>query len=107
MKKYFIIIPFVVIALCSFKFAYDVRKNTAEVAKEEGLFVFVDSEPVTPYEKLGTVGGGTFAVVMNPQYSVVKKALVRKAKEKFENADGVILYLNSNGKDRADVIKFK
>jgi len=86
---------------------YDVRKSTAEVEQLAGFYVFVDSKPVTEYEYLGTINGTGGRGSFNPQYTVVRDALLKLARKKYPDADGIMLHLNAGGKDRADVVKFK
>lgn len=77
--------------------------NTAIVNRVNGLHVFTDCYPVSQYEVLGTVKTNAF----DGQYSSVRDALIKKAKKEFPAADGILIFPNSNGSDRADVIKMK
>lgn len=87
--------------------AYDARKSTAEVEQIQGLYVFIDSKPVLEYDYLGTINGTGGRGALNPQYTVIRDAILKRAKKDYPAADGIILHLNAGGKDRADVIKFK
>lgn len=87
--------------------AYDVRKNTAEVEQIQGFWVFIDSKPVTEYDYLGTINGTRGRGSFNPQYTVIRDALLKLARKQYPDADGIILHLNAGGKDRADVLHFK
>ena len=86
---------------------YDARQNTAEVEQIQGLYVFVDSKPVLEYDYLGTINGTGGRASLNPQYTVVRDILLKRAKKDYPTADGIILHLNAGGRDRCDVIKFK
>lgn len=77
--------------------------NTAIVNRVNGLHVFTDSYPVSQYEVLGAVKTNAF----DGQYSNVRDALIKKAKKEFPGADGIIVFPNQNGSDRAEVVKFK
>lgn len=83
--------------------------SISKVQKMQGLFVFCDSEPVAEYEYLGTIESDRKTVKWNqePQYTVVRDALIKDVKEKFPEANGVILHLVYGSADKADAIKFK
>lgn len=83
---------------------YEANNSTAEVMKIEGFYVFADSKPVMPYDSLGVVELG---FVSGSQYESIRTNLIKRARKKFNDADGVILELNKNGLDKCVVIKFK
>lgn len=91
--------------LLAFASAYEPTKATAEVYQMEGYYIFVDSKPVKEYETLGEIKSG-FASI-NPQYKEIRDNLLKKARKKYPNGDGIVCYFNSTGFDKADVIKFK
>ena len=82
----------------------EIRKDLAIVNRMENLYVFTDSTPVTEYEYLGTV---KVSVVWSGQYQNVRNSLIKKAKKKYPQAEGIILHMKAGGTDRADVIMFK
>ncbi len=82
---------------------YEPNKATAETFQIEGLYIFTDSKPVTPYVYLGEVDLG---FVSGTQYENVRKNLIKRAKQKYPTAEGIILHLNKKGLDKCDVIKF-
>lgn len=86
--------------------AQSVDYSTAKVERIQGLYVFTDCQPVAAYEFLGTVSGANVGM-KSPQYQIVRDGLIKKLREDFPNADGVILQLNAGAKDKADAIKFK
>ena len=86
---------------------YDPRKNTAEVEQIQGFYVFIDSKPVMEYDYLGTINGTGGRAALNPQYTSVRDALLKRAKKDYPAGDGIIFHLNAGGKDRCDVVKFK
>lgn len=81
------------------------EKSTAQVNQVQGLYIFTDSKPVLEYEYLGTVKAAL--TLRSPQYTDVRDKLIRKAKEEFPGAEGVILNFKTGASDQADVIKFK
>jgi hypothetical protein len=83
------------IAMCFsfvYKQYYEVNNSTAEVAKEQGLYIFTDSKPVNDYEYLGTVKIG----VSSPNYSNVKKSIINKVKKKHPTANGILMNVEGN-----------
>ena len=110
MKK--VVLPFLcgvlsVVLLSATVYSYEIRKSTAEAEQIEGLYVFVDSKPVSEYTYLGTVKGAGVGASFNPQYNTIRNAMLKKVRKEYSSADGVILHLNAGGKDSADAIKFK
>lgn len=92
-----------IVSLFSFKLIYEPKKSTAEVETVQGVYVFTTSKPVKEYEYLGNVQCG--AVVMSKNYEDLMPKMVKKVKDKFPNADGVIF--KNNMIYECDVIKFK
>ena len=88
------------LSLIAFKKAPDT--NRAEVNSIQGILIFTDSRPVATYTTLGTISGAGF---FNDQYTDVRDNLVKKARKRFPEANGIILSLTSGGTDKADVIK--
>lgn len=82
---------------------HDIKKNCGEVQQLQGLYIFTDSKPLTEYKYLGTV---TVSTGWSGQYQPVRDKLIKKAKDDFKDADGLILNFVKNGVDKADVIKF-
>jgi hypothetical protein len=80
---------------------YEVSKSTADVEQEEGVYVFYRSKPVANYEYVGTYKIG---MVWDDKPSLLFNKLVRKTKEKFPSADGIII---ANDMGKCDAIKFK
>ena len=108
MKRLIIIIslPLIVFLILAFSVveSYTLRNSSAEVNRLEGLYIFTDSKPLKDYDYLGTV---KVTIAFDTQYNGVRNGLIRKAKNSYPEADGVILTLKAGGQDRADVIKFK
>jgi hypothetical protein len=80
---------------------YEPKSSTAEVEQEEGMFVFYRSKPVSEYEYLGTYKIG---LVWDDKPKLLFNKLIRKTKEKYPNANGVII---DNEMGKCDAIKFK
>jgi len=80
---------------------YDVRKSTAEVEQEEGMYVFYRSKPVAEYEYLGTYKIG---LVWDDKPKLLFNKLIRKTKDKYPDANGIII---DNEMGKCDAIKFK
>ena len=83
---------------------YEPNSSTAEVYKIEGFNIFTDSQPIMPYDSLDTVDLG---FVSGTQYESVRANLIKNARKKYPDADGLILKLNKKGLDQCVVIKFK
>lgn len=84
-----------------------IPKGQATVNQENGYYFFVESVPQAEYTYLGTV---TVSMTMTGAYSELKKALFKKAKKQYPNANGIIIkgiggMLDDSGK--ADVILLK
>ncbi len=95
-------ISFMLVAAFAFKTGvYEVRKSSAEVEQEEGVYVFYRAKPVAEFEYLGTYKIG---MVWDDKPRLLFNKLVRKTKEKFPNADGIII---DNDMGKCDAIKFK
>ena len=83
---------------------YELKNNTAEVEQSQGVFLFTDSKPLKEYEYLGTVKA---LIGFDAQYTGVRDKLLKKMKNKYPNADGIIFRFNSAGADQGDAIRFK
>jgi len=109
MKKQLITFFFGASLILMFSFANqstEIKQTSAEVSRLNGMAVFIESEPLMEYEVLGDVKyDGTFAITN--QYQEVRDALIRKAKKKYKDANGIIIRFCNGCTNRADVIKFK
>lgn len=86
------------------------KKSDATVEQVLGMYVFVDSAPKAEYQFLGSVGAGSGlgkAMVGAAEFDAKKMRLIKKLKEEYPNADGIIIHFARGGKDTADAIKFK
>lgn len=91
--------------LSSFFIIHEYNKEEARVNKIQGLYFYLDAEPLSKYEKIGEID---IKFTWSTKYSYMKNSLVTKAKEKFKDAEGIIVYEGKEGVlTKADVIKFK
>lgn len=81
------------------------KPSTAEVNEFNGILIFSDSKPVSEYESLGTITTTFF--MFDSQYESVKTNLVKRAKKKFPQANGIILKLSPHSIDKCEVIRIK
>jgi hypothetical protein len=89
------------ITLISFKTLEE--KNTANVEKKEGLYIFVCSVPTAEYEYLGKVKKPSITMSSKPEE--LFNSLVSRCKKEYPQADGLIIS-NINMND-AQCVKFK
>lgn len=92
-----------IIILCSFaNFPSD--RNIAKVNQVSGVYLFVDSEPVSEYEYLGST---KCKIAFSVQYQSVRDKLIKKVKKQYPKANGVIFHFHDGGTDLADAIYIK
>lgn len=101
MKKLMLFALSILIIGSGFKIAYEAKKSTGEVEQEEGMYVFYRSKPVSEYEYIGTYKIG---MIWDDKPRLLFSKLIRKTKDKFPNADGIII---DNDMGKCDAIKFK
>lgn len=107
MNKYVIgfVFGLILVIIPAFKKAnYIPNESTAEVNKIDGFYVFTDSKPVLPFDLLGDVELG---FVSGTQYEDIKLNLIKRAKKKYPDGDGIILNLDKHGIDKCSVIQYK
>jgi len=113
MKKILLIAAIALLAFTKVKF--DDSKATAIVKKEHGLYVFVDSNPQMEYDLIGSLVSKRVNIDLKSfqsydlSFSQLKDEIFRqveqkKNKEKFANAEAIILYPDQQ---KADIIRFK
>lgn len=102
MKVLLVMIP--ILLLCSFA-NFQNEKNIAKVNQVGGLYLFVDSEPVSEYEYLGTQK--CKMTMWSTQYQTVRDQLIRKVKKEYPKANGIIFHFHDGGVDLADAIYIK
>ena len=80
------------------------NKDQAKVSSYQGLYVFVDCEPIKKIKYLGTVKSKIS--FKGAQYTVLRDRLIKRSKKQYLDANGLILKFVSGGTDTSDVIKF-
>jgi hypothetical protein len=82
------------------------NKSQARVTQFQGLYLFVDSNPISDTDYLGTVKK-SYSLIKGGQYSVLRDAIIKKCKSDFRDAQGIVIKFVQNGADTGDAIKFK
>lgn len=82
------------------------NKSKAKVEQIRGFYIFVDCNPITESNYIGTSrrSGGLFS---SPQYTSVRDALINKCIKEFKDFDAVIIKFVEGGADMADAVKLK
>lgn len=89
--------------LFAFKIAnFEPDPSTAKVNKIEGFYIFTDSKPVMPYDSVGSVDIG---FITDTQYESIRGNLIKKVRNKFPNANGLIMKFDKKGVDKCIAIK--
>jgi hypothetical protein len=108
MKRIFLLSACVIAINCN---AQDCKpsKGDAVVEQRQGLYIFNDCKPKSEYIFLGEVTHGNSFTKADGDTPLDQKkdGLAKKARKEFPEAEGIILHLSPDAKDRADVIKFK
>lgn len=94
-----------------FSFRSPVQLDAATVNQYQGIYVFTDCRPSAEYTVMGTVkpkGRGLMAAgLKSTQYSSMRNALIKAAKEQYPDCNGVILNLSSSSMDECSAIKLR
>jgi hypothetical protein len=94
-----------------FAFAAPPHKDGASVNQYQGVYVFTDSSPTAEYKVLGSVkpkGRGLMAMgVKSVQYTSVRDAMIKAAKDAYPQANGVILTFSAGSADNCDAIEME
>jgi|GEM_PF-1576857 len=110
MKKLFlgVIVGLSIALTFSFKTIFEPSQTTAEVNRVRGIAIFTDSKPLQPFEVIGTVKIPNMTM-KDHVYYVCRDEMVMKAKEKYPEAAGLIIYSDEGGQAwyNGEVIKFK
>lgn len=101
MKKYILIVTVVVLVSMLSSHTHTSSINSAIVNQEQGLYLFIESKPSGEYTYIGDV---SLNVVMNNSYSEVKGSLIKKCKQKYPSANGIIMNI-SNTSAEAIIVK--
>jgi hypothetical protein len=84
--------------------AYKAEHGKAQVNYMEGFHVFTDSRPTEKYDSLGVVEIG---FITGTQYESIRNNLIKNARKKYPDADGIIIQFDKKGVDKCLVIKFR
>lgn len=79
----------------------EVKPNIAEVESNQGMFIFYRSKPLMEYEYIGTY---KVQLIWENKPNLLFDKLIRKTKDKFPNADAIII---NDNMDKCDAIRFK
>ncbi|MFA5670493.1 MAG: hypothetical protein WC967_14735 [Balneolaceae bacterium] len=105
MKKTILVAAFLsCFAITAFSQTED--KALAKADKIQGVYVYVKCTPVAEYEHLGTVKG---SAIGNHEMDVMTEKFIKKAKEQYPDADGIIFdgAIKQTHNTKVSAIKFK
>jgi len=83
-----------------------INKDQAKVNKYQGIYTFIDCEPTTKYQSLGTVTFKNSISFASRQYSSIRDILIKKSLKEYNGSNGIILQL-SRGGNTGDAISLK
>jgi hypothetical protein len=72
--------------------SYEIKINTAEVSKREGIYLFIQSEPVSKYKKLGVINMPEFYTKGDSYKAVLLETAPKRAKKQFPDCNAIIVY---------------
>jgi hypothetical protein len=78
------------------------NRGLAMVEQQQGVYIFMLSNPTSTYEYLGSVKKG---IAWTGQPDEMLNSMIKKIKKEYPNADAIIF--TSIDMDKADAIKFK
>ncbi len=78
--------------------------GAAKVVKFQGMYMFVDAQPLDEYKYLGTVKVGAWLNGTN--YPTIRSRLIKLAKKKFPSGEALIFHLDNGSLESADIITF-
>lgn len=100
-----ILIISVLFSLCvSFLHLMQDYNGAAQVSKINGLYIFSDSKPVSAHKELGKVSTSFF--VSSTHYEKIRDNLIKRTKQKYPQAEGIILKLSNRSVDSCVAIIF-
>lgn len=82
------------------------NKDYAKVNRNKGLYTFVDCEPLSKYQNLGSISFKNTLSFSSNQYAGIRDVLIKKSLKEYNGANGVIIQL-SRGSNNADAISLK
>jgi hypothetical protein len=90
------------LTVMGFKTIYEAKKSTAEVEQMQGLYVFIHSKPVGDYEYIGSL---TPTFVPSANAKPIINHMIKKGKEKYPEATGIIFTDDQLGKVDLIILK--
>lgn len=99
-----LLITTIIISVSISASAQQYEKSVARVQKNNGVYVFCDSEPMCKYEILDREKSN---ISWTGQYNEIRNKLIRKAVNTYSNTDGVVITMSKGFTDKAIAIKFK
>lgn len=82
------------------------NKDYAKVNRYKGLYTFVDCEPLSKYQNLGSIAFKNTLSFSSNQYAGIRDVLIKKSLKDYSGANGIIMQL-SRGSNNADAISLK
>lgn len=89
----------------TFLFAQSTKGN-ATATRIDGYYCFVECTPQSDYTVLGTVKGKGLTMGSG-SYLDIRDNLIKKVKDEFPKADGIIFHFKEGERDAAEAIMFK
>jgi hypothetical protein len=87
------------------KFKDQTNNSHARVNQYQGVYIFVDNDPLTPYDYAGNIIPKNKS--NSNQYTSIRELFLQKCVKDFGQAKGMILKFVNGGADIGDAIKFK
>ena len=87
------------------KFKDQINLNHAKVNQFQGVYIFVDNEPLSQYDFVGTIVPKNRS--NSYQYTSIRELFLQKCVKDYGQAKGMILKFINGGTDIGDAIKFK
>ena len=81
-----------------------IENNQAKVNQYQGVYLFVDNEPISQNEYIGSVK--IKGHLSSSQYSTVRDKLLERCKIEFSGSKAMILKFVNGGNDTGDLIRF-
>lgn len=81
-----------------------IENNQAKVNQYQGVYLFVDNEPISQNEYIGSVK--IKGHLSSTQYSTVRDKLLERCKIEFSGSKAMILKFVNGGNDTGDLIRF-
>lgn len=85
------------------------NKSKAKAEQVQGVYIYIDSTPISESTYIGTVKKGDGGGFTSAQYTAIRDGLIKKSKKEFKDKefDALILKFVQGGSNTADVFKLK